>query len=114
VEGMKFDELAFFARVKRRPGVFFGRKSLTGLRDMLGGMQFAFAACGEKDVLRYFAEFVAKYNHCLMEKDSNGYSCWWNHLLYICGNNDELALDCFFNEFERFLNEKYGLKLPEG
>lgn len=112
-EEKQFDELVFFAQVKRRPGAFFGRKSLIGLRDMLCGMQFAFAVCGEKDALRYSEEFIEKYNRRLMEKDSNGYSCWWNYLLYISGNDDDLALDNFFRAFEGFLEEEYGLKLLE-
>lgn len=112
-ERRDFDELAFFAGVKKRPAMYIGRRSLIGLRDMVFGMKLAFSFCGERDALRYYTEFIERCNRRLMETDSNGYSCWWNHMLYISGNDDELALMHFFREFERFLDEEYGEKLPE-
>ena len=35
-----FDELKFFADVKKRPGVYFGKPSLLSLRDQLFGMEY--------------------------------------------------------------------------
>jgi len=108
---MEFEELKFLAEVKRRPGMYLGEKSLKALRDWLFGMRFAFEACGQGDALKYTDEFIRWYNTQVLA-DRNGYACWWNHILYISGNLDSLAIDNFFRQFEGFLEEKYGLKLP--
>ena len=39
----EFDELKFFADVKKRPGMYFGNPSLLSLRDWLFGMEYAFS-----------------------------------------------------------------------
>lgn len=107
-----FDELAFFARVKKRPGMFLGKPSLVSLRDMLGGMRYAFSCCHQKDSLKYFDQFIAWY-HREKLKDRNGYACWWNHILYTSGNNDVYAFESFFRYFEQYLREAHDLCLPQ-
>ena len=109
----EFDELTFFAKVKKRPGMFFGRKSLTSLRDHLFGMIFAFSACGHSDALKLFKCFIEYYNNELFLADQNGYVCWWNHLLYTSGGMDDWAFDSFYRKFESYLQEEHNLKLPE-
>ena len=109
----EFDELAFFAQVKRRPGMFFGRKSLIGLRDHLFGMGYAFSVCGYSDAMGLFKSFVKYCNHKLFLTDQNGYACWWNHLLYVSGGMDDGAFDLFYREFETYLHEVHDLKLPD-
>ncbi|MBQ7887056.1 MAG: hypothetical protein IJ313_09215 [Clostridia bacterium] len=110
---VEFNELVFFSKVKRRPGMFFGRKSLISLRDQLGGMIYAFSVCGNPDALKLFKGFVGYYNNWIFHTDRNGYACWWNHLLYISGGMDEIAFDSFFRKFEAYLLEEHNLKLPE-
>lgn len=107
-----FDELAFFAKVKQRPGMYLGKKSLLSLRDQLFGMTFAFRACGHPDALYYFTAFIETYNKQLLELDGNGYACWWNHLIYTSGNCDNLAFDAFYINFESYLKREYQLTLP--
>ena len=109
----KFDELIFFAKVKKRPGIFFGKKSLISLRDQLFGMIYAFSACGHPEALKLFKGFSEYYNNKLFLTDHNGYVCWWNHLLYVSGGMDDLAFDQFFRDFSDYLLKEHNLKLPE-
>ena len=109
----EFDELAFFAHVKKRPGMYLGRKSLIGLRDHLFGMTYAFSACGHTDALKLFKGFIEYYNQKLFLTDQNGYVCWWNHLLYTSGGSDERAFDSFYRKFEAYLLEEHHLTLPD-
>ena len=37
-----FDELNFFAEVKKRPNLFFGKPSILSLRDFIAGMSHAY------------------------------------------------------------------------
>jgi len=109
----EFDELIFFAQVKKRPSAFFGKKSLISLRDQLFGMIYAFSTCGHPDALKLFKGFITHYNDKLFLSDRNGYVCWWNHILYISGGMDDMAFDSFFKRFEEYLLEEHKLKLPE-
>lgn len=108
----RFDELIFFAQVKRRPGCFLGKDSLLSLRDQLFGMQYAFSFCQIENPLKYFSSFVEWYQNEVIN-DLDGYACWWNHILYISGNNDADAFHMFFEYFERYLKENCGLCLPD-
>ena len=108
----KFDELAFFARVKKMPGYFLGKPSLLSLRDQLFGMDYAFSFYNQETPLKYFRLFVEWY-HKEMFEDLDGYNCWWNHLLYISGNNDARAFDFFFNTFEQYLQDIHNVCFPE-
>jgi hypothetical protein len=50
----EFDELIFFADVKKRPGMYFGQPSLLSFRDVLAGMEYAFSFFTDETPLRYF------------------------------------------------------------
>ena len=106
-----FDELFFFAKVKKCPVVFLGKKSLISLRDFLAGMNYAFSFYNEENYFKYFHEFIDWYHHNQI-KSLSGYACWWNHILYTSGNDDCLAFDEFFKEFELYLSNVYHLTLP--
>lgn len=106
-----FDELKFFAEVKKRPGMYCGVSSLRSLRDYISGMEYAFSFSFDESPLRYFNAFINRYQTETI-KDTNGYACWWNHLLYICGNDDREAFDRFFVLFERYLHDAYQASLP--
>ena len=93
--------------------MFFGRKSLTSLRDQCFGMIYAFSACGHSDALVLFKGFIEYYNSKLFLTNQNGYVCWWNHLLYTSGGMDDLAFDSFYRQFEAYLLGEHNLKLPE-
>ena len=110
---VEFDELIFFAEVKKRLGMFLGRKSLISLRDQLFGMIYAFSACGYPDALKFFKAFIEYCNNKLFLTDQNGYVCWWNHILYTSGGMDDLAFDQFYRDFSEYLLKEYNLKLPE-
>lgn len=108
----KFNELVFFSQVKKRPGMFLGKTSLLSLRDQLFGMQYAFSFHCEETPLYYFGLFVNWYQKEII-KDSNGYGCWWNHILYTSGNDDTLAFHSFFRIFEGYLRNMHTVCLPE-
>lgn len=107
-----FNELVFFAQVKKRPGMFLGVPSLISLRDHVFGMEYAFSFCGQANVLKYFRLFIEWYQEEII-KDLNGYACWWNHILYQCGNDDRLAFESFIMQYEQYLREVHSLYLPE-
>ena len=108
----QFDELMFFAQVKKRPGAFLGKPSLLSLRDQLFGMDYAFSFSSPESPLSYFKRFV-KWYHEEIIKDANGYACWWNHILYTSGNNDAYAFESFFRIFEGYLQDKHNVFLPD-
>ena len=108
----KFDELVFFAQVKRRPGLFLGKPSLLSFRDQLFGMNYAFSFYCQESPLKYFNLFVTWYHEEII-KDLNGYACWWNHILYTSGNNDAYAFESFFIKFEKYLRDVHYVCLPE-
>ena len=111
MQNKSFDELAFFASLKKRPGMYLGKPSLLSLHDQLFGMTYAFSFYETEDKLRYFNAFVHWY-HTEVIRDANGYACWWNHLLYVCGNDDRCAFERFFELFERYLNDAHQISLP--
>ena len=57
----KFDELMFFAQVKKRPGLHLGQPSLVSFRDQLFGMSYAFSFYCQESPLKYFSLFVDWY-----------------------------------------------------
>ena len=107
----EFDELSFFADVKKRPGVYFGQPSLLSLRDQLFGMEYAFRFFSDETPLRYFRAFVDWYHREKID-DLNGYACWWNHILYTSCNYDDHAFEAFFVIFERYLHDVHHVSLP--
>ena len=107
-----FNELIFFAQIKKRPGLFLGKPSLLSFRDQLFGMDYAFSFYNQESPLKYFNSFIRWYHEEVL-KDLNGYACWWNHILYTSGNNDACAFDSFFSIFERFLRDVHNVCIPE-
>ncbi len=115
---MTFDELAFLREVRAKPGMYFGKKSLLGLRDLLSAMELgADAALADTGLPKktlfpiWWNGFVPWYTERYVN-DRNGYAAWWNHLLYVSGNSDDKAFDnCFrcFDEFLRTAREAGGL-----
>ena len=107
-----FNELVFFAQIKKRPGPFLGKPSLLSFRDQLFGMDYAFSFCCKESPFKYFHLFVTWYHEEII-KDLNGYACWWNHILYTSGNDDACAFKSFFREFEKYLRDVHNVCLPE-
>lgn len=110
--GAEFDELAFFAQVKKKPGLFLGKPSLLSFRDQLFGMDYAFSYYCQESPLKYFKLFVTWYHEEIL-KDRNGYACWWNHILYTSGNDDVYAFESFFRIFEGYLRKVHHIYLPD-
>ncbi|MBQ6373064.1 MAG: hypothetical protein IJJ45_01110 [Clostridia bacterium] len=108
--GARFDELQFFSRLRAKPGLFLGGRRITGLRDMIAGIGYAFDYAD--GVFPLFEGFVDWYreNHI---KDDHGYAAWWNHLLYANGGRDDRAFDDFMDLFEGYLRDQHQLSLPE-
>ena len=107
-----FDELEFFAHIKKRPGMYFGEPSLISMRDYLNGMEHAFHFCGYEDKFGYFSLFREWYMENII-KDENSYAAWWNHMLYVSGGSDRQAFEYFFHRFEIYLSEVHNISLPE-
>jgi len=108
----KFDELEFFAQVKKRPGLFLGEPSFLSFRDQLFGMEYAFSFYSKEKPMKYLNCFIQWYHEEIL-KDQNGYACWWNHILYTSGNHDAYAFVSFFQIFERYLRDVHNICLPE-
>lgn len=109
---VKFDELVFFAQVKKMPGAFWGKPSLLSLRDHLFGMEYAFSFCSEEKQLKYFEAFIKWYHEEIL-MDSSAYACWWSHILYTSLSDDANAFESFFGKFEQYLHDVHNLHLPE-
>ena len=113
---MAIDELSLLRRIKARPEIFFGKKSLLSLRDFLFGVEYGISAAKNEPYrgsnLAFFDGFVAWYLRRFV-RDDNGYAAWWNHLLYTSGNDDALAFDSFFRYFEQYLKEAHARGLSE-
>ncbi len=114
---MAFDELSLLRRIKAKPGIFFGKKSLLSLRDFLWGVDYGISAATndqlrQKSNLPCFDGFVNWYIRRFVQ-DDNGYAAWWNHILYTSGNNDDRAFDNFFRYFEQYLKEEHSCGLSE-
>ena len=107
-----FNELVFFAQIKKKPGIFLGKPSLLSLRDQMFGMDYAFSFCCQESPLKYFKSFVTWYHEEIV-KDLNGYACWWNHILYTSGNDDSYAFDSFVMVFEKYLRDVHNVSLPD-
>ena len=107
-----FNELVFFAQIKKRSGLFLGKPSLLSFRDQLLGMDYAFSFYCQESQLKYFNLFVTWYHQEII-KDLNGYACWWNHILYTSGNDDACAFKSLFREFEKYLRDVHNVRLPE-
>ena len=113
---MAFDELTLLRRIKTRPEIFFGKKSLLSLRDFLFGVDYGISAAKNERYqgsnLPFFTGFVSWYISRFV-RDENGYAAWWNHLLYTSGNDDAYAFDSFFVYFEQYLKEEHARGLSE-
>ncbi len=107
----KFDELVFFAQVKKMPGAFLGKPSLLSLRDQLFGMEYAFSFYSKEKQLKYFELFV-KWYHEEIIVDLEGYACWWSHILYTSLSDDAYAFESFFRIFEQYLHDVHNVCLP--
>lgn len=109
---INFNELQFFAEVKKRPGMYLGKQSLISFRDFIFGMMHAFHFCSCDNQFRLFNLFTDWYFENVI-RDQNGYACWWNHILYVSGNDDVYAFHTFFSLFEKYLKDMHNLSLPE-
>ena len=107
----KFDELSFFAEVKKRPNLLLGKTSIISLRDFIFGMDYAFSACNRENQFKLFRSFTQWYYN--NQADKNGYMCWWNHLLFTNGSDDAAAFHSFFRIFEQYLQDVHNVSLSE-
>ena len=113
---MQFDELGFFGKIKKCPGLYLGKKSLINLTHFLAGMRFCAdlytnGSLTDSCIFPYFDKFVTWYVESYV-KDPNGYAVWWNHILYTSANNDDLAFDSFFHYFGLYLREQHEIVFP--
>ena len=109
-----FDELEFFAKMKTKKyaALHLGKSSLMSFRDHYFGMEDAFSFYTKESPFVYFHAFQTWYLEEVI-RDLNGYACWWNHILYISGNDDVYAYEQFFDLFERYLLTVHHITLPE-
>lgn len=113
-ETTAFHELDFFAKVKKRPGLYLIEKSFHSLRHVIFGISYAFVFCCKmKDPFVLLDGFVQWYEASAFGPVRNGYECWWNRIVYESGNSDALAFDLFYDLFENYLKEECSLALPD-
>ena len=114
---MSLNELQLLSRLKDRPELYLGRRSLIGLRDFLNGVRIGANAFREEigeaaPVVPNYDAFIEAYSADLWRREGrNGYVCWWNHMLYVAGGDDALAFDTFFHCFEAWLRDERGSSL---
>lgn len=96
--------LPIVEKIRARPGMWLGCKSITALWHFLHGYEFARLERGERfaDELfpldfGWFGEYTAAFS------DMGLCAGWRNHILDICGGGDEeRALEKFFELFDEF------------
>lgn len=97
-------------RIKKRPGIYLGEKSLRGLKDFISGFCCIWSygiiepKTNEKNILTEFTQWLEERHHM----DSNAVSSCWNILQY-WSVGDYNGFDFFYSEFEKFLAFK---KIP--
>lgn len=114
---MAFDELRFLSRIKAKPGAFFGEPSLTGLRDLLTGMEWGAkivqksAGLPENRLFPVFLSGFLPWYERRYKKDGYSTSCW-GHMLYVSFGLEWRAFEFCFHCFEEYLTQELGLSLP--
>ena len=74
-------------------------------------MDIAFRFEHTESPLKLFHSFVIWYHEEKLA-DQDTYACWWNHILYISGNDGRYAFERFFAIFERYLHDVHHVSLP--
>lgn len=93
-------------RIKEKPAVFLGRKTLDGLPETLSGYILGIYDCSCGDFRRFPNDFLR-----FVQKAYNEYRCayYWDAIIRMNCNSDEEAFDKFYELLEIFLNEsEYG------
>ncbi|MCM1183120.1 MAG: hypothetical protein NC337_07085 [Roseburia sp.] len=107
----EFDELRFWTIIKTRPELYLGQKSIVRLDIFIKGISYALNY--SSSTFPYFDAFNDWYMEKQKVDNRRGYVIWWNHILYINGNQDDVAFDFFVKYFEKYLKEIHNVTLPE-
>lgn len=87
--------------MQKRPGVYFGCKSLERLAAFLNGYMCCYGeynAISTMEWLPRFQEFIEKYYNIHMARH-------WSEIIRFCCSTDEEAFDKFFELLEIFENK---------
>ena len=89
-------------RIKEKPGLFLGEKTLDGLSETLSGYILGIYECDCGDFHSFPNDFLS-----FVQKTYNEYSCAynWDSIIRMNCNSDEEAFDKFYELLEVFLNE---------
>ena len=88
--------------IEKRPAMYIGRNSIFCLKAFLDGWHFRNPKQTENsEILIEFADWIQeKFN-------IDQYSVSWDKLLFLLYQDEEIALNSFFLNFNQFLQEKY-------
>lgn len=102
---LETDILNIIFKIKERPQVYLGNKSIIRLKCFLDGFKIAYDFPNVSVAFPEFYPYISKKYNCI-----KSYS--WCTILYLEANNDEKAFDLFFDELENFLKEN-NIEIPE-
>ena len=86
-------------KIKERPSSFIGKNSIFCLESFLFGVTFV-KKWDDEEILKDFQKWIAKEYRI---KTSHS----WSSILNFYSSNEYTALEKFFNEFDKFLKERY-------
>ena len=100
----KLDEIeSLIDAIRKRPGVYFGRYSVTRLAMFLCGYDCAVSNCGNNSI----GVAILQFRNWLASQYSEKSMFGWEEILLMQTNNDEkLALDLFWKKWDEFCEEK--------
>lgn len=92
-------------RIRTRPGMYLGSKSITALLHFLNGYQMAeferdTEKCRKLSLLPLDFGFMHEYVNFRFERRNN--MGWCQNILDVCGGNEEKGLDKFFELYDEF------------
>ena len=100
------ETLDLLGRIRKRPGMFIGKRSARGLFLFLQGWLYGKGSVDDFDVLRQFEEWIAaKY------KISSSHS--WADIITFYSEGDVEALESFFDLLDEFLDSQGSDLLPK-
>ena len=107
----EFNELRFWAKIKKRPELYLGQRSIVRLDIFIKGISYALNY--NHDTFSYFNGFDDWYMEKQKADIRNGYVDRKSVVQGINGNQDDVAFDFFIRYFEKYLKEIHNVTLPD-
>lgn len=98
--------LSMVLKIKSKPGLYIGNKSITKLRSFLDGFSVGYSYPNVMNLFPGFQDYIELKYSCKLTIS------WNDILLFFSNNKEDVAFDLFFEELELFLKEN-NLEVPD-